>query len=74
MCPFILRYKIIFLHHIKSLPDMTYAGMLMIYFFKIYYREIRLSGEKLGGCEMYEQTHMKFLNPESYLYVGERIR
>lgn len=74
MCPFILRYKIIFLHHIKSLPDMTYAGMLMIYFFKIYYREVRLSGEKLGGCEMYEQTHMKLLNPESYLYVGERIR
>jgi len=53
---------------------MTYAGMLMIYFFKIYYREVRLSGEKLGGYEMYEQTHMKLLNPESYLYVGERIR
>jgi hypothetical protein len=49
---------------------MTYAGMLMIYFFKIYYREIRFSGEELGGCEMYEQTHMMSLNPEILIRKG----
>ena len=48
---------------------MTYAGMLMIYFFKIYYREIRFSGEELGGCEMYEQTHM---SSSTLRYLYER--